>query len=243
MPARIALVAILTIAACSITETSWVRSGKSVGRPGLGTSWGETQWAPIREVPFERESDTPFAQRSIFYDDREGVLAMAGTEGRPEDLSDPRLETLVVDERGTPLPAMRSAGRTLVVGAPGQQYRLLVRNRTSQRVEVVASVDGLDVVDGRPASLSKRGYLVEPYSSVSIDGFRRDLRRVAAFHFGAVADSYAARTSGDENVGVIGFAFFAERGAHASPDDRYEAARRLDAEPFPDLRFAQPPMP
>jgi len=53
-----------------------------------------------------------------------------------------------------------------------------------------------------------------------------------------VRDSYAARSGCDRNVGVIGLAFFAERGAAWNDD---ELDRRLDAAPFSDARFAQPP--
>ena len=60
---------------------------------------------------------------------------------------------------------------------------------------------------------------------------------MAAFRFGAVRDSYASRTGDDRNVGVVGFAFFAERGSLWTTD---ELARRESADPFPD-RYAAPP--
>ncbi len=152
------------------------------------------------------------------------------------------LETLVVDDRSRPFETVWAAGRIYVVGAEGERYRLRIHNRTARRVEVVTSVDGLDVIDGRRASLDKRGYLVEPFGTLTIDGFRRNDSEVAAFRFGAVSDSYAARTGDDRNVGVIGFAFFDERGAVSRDDDRSdEAERRRNARPFSDPRFAQPP--
>jgi hypothetical protein len=54
-----------------------------------------------------------------------------------------------------------------------------------------------------------------------------------------VSDSYAARTSGDRNVGVVGVAFFAERDSPWTTD---EIRRRETADPFPgDKTYAQPP--
>jgi hypothetical protein len=103
----------------------------------------------------------------------------------------------------------------------------------------VATVDGLDVMDGDRGSFAKRGYLIEPGARLRIDGFRRSLDDVAAFRFGPVSESYAARQGDDGNVGVIGVAFFCERGA-SPPWLSREAARRLDADPFPG-RFARPP--
>jgi hypothetical protein len=117
----------------------------------------------------------------------------------------------LVDERGRTLPTFEHQGRTYVLGERGKRYLLRVRNGSGQRVEVVASVDGRDVVDGRPAALEKRGYLVEPYGEVTIDGFRLGLGSVAAFRFSSVARSYAARMGDARDVGVIGVAVFPER--------------------------------
>ena len=55
---------------------------------------------------------------------------------------------------------------------------------------------------------------------------------------GAVADSYAAQTSGDRNVGVVGLAIFSERGAVWTPA---ELGRRDSADPFPNRGYAMPP--
>jgi hypothetical protein len=117
----------------------------------------------------------------------------------------------LVDESGVPLPTFDHRGRTYVLGAAGGRYLMRVRNTSARRVEVVASVDGRDVVDGRPAAFEKRGYLVEPYGAVTIDGFRLGDDSVAAFRFGAVSRSYAARMGDARDVGVIGVAVFAER--------------------------------
>ncbi|HON26571.1 MAG TPA: hypothetical protein PLJ73_11770, partial [Myxococcota bacterium] len=68
------------------------------------------------------------------------------------------------------------------------------------------------VIDGLAGDFNKkRGYVVAPYGMVIIDGFRISMQEVAAFRFSAVADSYAAKTSGDRNVGVIGVAVFTEK--------------------------------
>ena len=102
-------------------------------------------------------------------------------------------------------------GRYYVAGAQGQRYEIRVYNHTGRRVEAVVTVDGRDVIDGRPGTLSKRGYLLEAGSSVTIDGFRTSSTQVAAFRFSPVAASYAARMGDAANVGVIGVALFPER--------------------------------
>jgi hypothetical protein len=117
----------------------------------------------------------------------------------------------LVDEAGALLPTFEHRGRTYVLGVKGQRYLLRFRNATGRRVEVVASVDGRDVVDGRPASAAKRGYVVEPYGELTIDGFRLSDAAVAAFRFSSVPRSYAAQMGDARDVGVIGVAIFRER--------------------------------
>ncbi len=98
------------------------------------------------------------------------------------------------------------------MGSIGDRYRIRITNPTSRRVEAVVSVDGLDAIDGKTASLDeKRGYVIAPYGEVTIEGFRTSLDQVATFRFSSVRDSYAGRKGQDRNVGVIGVAFFPER--------------------------------
>jgi hypothetical protein len=88
-----------------------------------------------------------------------------------------------------------------IVGEKGRRYSIVVRNRSDLRLEIVLSVDGLDVIDDRPASLRKRGYILNPPQKL-VEGFRQSREAVAAFRFGPVRESYAAekyhntRTSG-----------------------------------------------
>ncbi len=116
----------------------------------------------------------------------------------------------VIDESGRQLPTFHHRGRTYILGKQGARYLLRIRNQTGGRIEVVASVDGRDVIDGKPASISKPGYLVQPWGEVVIDGFRLSHESVAAFRFSSVEDSYAARMGNARDVGVIGAAVFTE---------------------------------
>jgi hypothetical protein len=214
-------------------------------RPGLGTEWGETVRSEVRMRPFARASSSPFAAVAIHYNDADGVAAQT------RYLGDYRLQPLraytphggisvaLTDAHGNLLPGGQVSGRNLVVGQHGQRYNLVIENRTGGRYEVVASVDGLDVIDGKHGDLAKRGYILEPHGNLVIDGFRQSDSAVAAFRFGRVADSYAARTSGDRNVGVVGVALFAEAGSAWTTD---ELRRRDTANPFPgDRGYARPP--
>lgn len=215
-------------------------------RPGLGTQWGDTRTSRVHEEPFERRSPhRPWASATLHYDDAEGVQAMLrGAALGSYALSDVSVargavSVRVLDAWGSPLPAYGVGSRQYVTGRHGDRYVIELANHTSQRFEAVVSVDGLDVIDGRPAALGKRGYVLAPYARLAIEGFRRSLHEVAEFRFGSVADSYAARTGSARNVGVIGVAVFDERGA-PSVYREHEADRRHRADPFPG-RFAAPP--
>src|SRR5437667_11949667 len=112
-------------------------------------------------------------------------------------------------------------------------------DRSDLRLEIVLSVAGLDVIDGRPASFRKRGYILNPHQELVVEGFRQSTEAVAAFRFGPVRESYAAQNYHNiRNVGVIGIALFNEAGS--DPWASEEVRRRLKANPFPG-RFATPP--
>lgn len=117
----------------------------------------------------------------------------------------------LVDEAGALLATYQERGRTYVLGRVGRRYGIRVRNGSARRVEVVVSVDGRDVIDGRPASFGRRGYVVDAHGELQVDGYRLSDARVAAFRFGTVARSYAARMGDARDVGVIGVAVFPER--------------------------------
>jgi hypothetical protein len=150
----------------------------------------------------------------------------------------PRME--VVTDGGEGLPVFAHEGRQFLLGSAGDRYTIRLVNPTPTRIEAVVSVDGLDVLDGKTASLSKRGYVVPAFGTATIDGWRTSMDSVASFRFSSVRDSYAARTGGDRNVGVIGVACFRERppapvhwraavppsAAGAAPAPSPEASRR-----------------
>lgn len=214
-------------------------------RPGLGTEWGETRESRVSSAPFERQNwSTPISVSSFQYNDESGVRAMLGSgywDRRTDGISAARdaITIRLVDESGAPLPTFSAGGRSYVMGNDGGRYSIRIENRTGARFEAVASVDGLDVIDGQPGSFEKRGYLLQPWATLEIDGFRRSDDAVAAFRFGRVRDSYAAKKGNDRNVGVIGVAVFEERGSRWPWSER-ELERRNSADPFPG-RFAQPP--
>jgi hypothetical protein len=214
-------------------------------RPGLGTEFGEARTSRVHDVAFVRDGGRPFAIAALNYNDRKGVDALASAAARRDSARSlatggGAVTISVRDASGEPLEAVHVGDRTFVVGQAGQRYSIVLQNHSSHRFEAVGTVDGLDVINGKPGTLESRGYVLLPFATLEIEGFRTSTAQVAAFRFAAVADSYAAQTGSARNVGVIGLAFFAERGDSFIPES--ELRLRETANPFPaDPRFAQPP--
>jgi len=112
---------------------------------------------------------------------------------------------------GRSLPVYWHEGRAYVVGKPGNEYAVRIRNRQREDLLGVISVDGVNVITGQTAVAAQSGYVFAPYRQFDIAGWRKNLASTAAFYFTALPDSYAARTGRPDNVGVIGVAFYRKK--------------------------------
>jgi len=122
------------------------------------------------------------------------------------------LELSLVDrDTGATLSPLTRDGKLYVVGIPGHRYSVHMSNRTGERVMAVLSVDGVNAVSGETANPEQTGYVLAPYQSTEINGWRKSVAEVAQFNFTALSDSYAARSGRANNVGVIGVAVFREK--------------------------------
>ncbi|SDI93995.1 hypothetical protein [Variovorax sp. OV700] len=215
----------------------------------LGTQWGEGIESKTRSVVAKRLSAQPDEVASLGYNEASAVRRDAGNN--PErrlnlQLAQGDVEWSVLDENERPLPlqrARRSSDMFRLAGIEGARYTLRFRNLSDRSYEVIATVDGLDVLNGKAGSLRNGGYVLRPLQTLDIEGFRKSQSEVAAFRFAAPGRAYAANTeAGDvRNIGVIGAALFEL--------EQPEAARRArrDATPpqpnaFPaDASYAPPP--
>lgn len=123
-------------------------------------------------------------------------------------------------QTGMPFPLFGHNGRGMlrglarpsihVGGNNGSPYTIRLRNLTRDRILVVVSVDGVNVVSGETASASQGGYVIDGHGVTTIDGWRKSMSEVAQFVFSSPGESYAAQTGRARNVGVIGVAAFKE---------------------------------
>ena len=106
-------------------------------------------------------------------------------------------------------------GKTFIESKLGSEYVIEVKNGTWSRVLAVCSVDGLDILNGKPATENGPGYVINALASSKFDGFRVSDDKVAKFVFTTKDDPDAyAKTKDDgseKNVGVIGVRIFTEK--------------------------------
>ncbi len=129
-------------------------------------------------------------------------------------------------DTGRELPVHWHQGQAYVVGQPGNEYQVSLRNKAGEDLLAVVSVDGVNVVSGQTAHPHQGGYVLTDWQRLDIKGWRKSLDHTAAFYFTSLGDSYAGRTGRPDNVGVIGVALFQRK-----PEPRaYDAPRYWNKE-------------
>lgn len=211
-------------------------------RPGLGTQAGHEYVSKIQPSHLIRKSSVPDVVDSFHYNDAAGAETMAGILGGGKtrynglfDAAGDRLKVGLVSYND-PFPHLEAAGRRIVIGQAGHDYRVRLENRSKKRVEVIVTVDGLNTLTSTKAGYSQRGYILEPKQTYDVEGFRNGGNKVRTFRFGRVVDSVAAAKGGAGNVGVIGLAVFEEDEAKAKAALQHEQFVRDNASAFPGSR-------
>jgi hypothetical protein len=160
-----------------------------------------------------------------------GATGQATTLVPPAMRPTPLADVQIVDRTtGAQLPIYWSNGQRWVAGVPGHKYAVRVHSRSGARILTVLSVDGINAVSGETAGWDQTGYVLGPWQSTDVLGWRKSQDRVADFIFGSLDDSYAARTGRADNVGVIGVASFREAAPPPPPVSLYEPRREDRAE-------------
>ena len=96
----------------------------------------------------------------------------------------------------------------------GENYGIVIRNMTPERIGVVIAIDGRNIISGKRSDLknSEDMYIVNSYEPCQYNGWRTASDKVHKFYFTDMADSYAMRTFSDSTaMGVIAVAIYLEK--------------------------------
>jgi hypothetical protein len=109
----------------------------------------------------------------------------------------------------------------------GENYGIMIRNNSPERLGVVIAVDGRNIITGSRSDLGSNEsmYIVNAYEHVSCDGWRTTDNEVHRFFFTEPADSYSALTFDDSSaMGVIAVAIYRQKERPLHDMSRNEAA-------------------
>lgn len=198
------------LAACGAQNGSPTAPNQAAQSPSasekLGTKWGDEISSSVRKVDLRRQTQHPTDENILRY----AAKDFHGRSLNSISLANGKIELSVRGDNGANLPMYRDNGAYYLRGKSGQAYTLVYQNQSAQTYEIVASVDGLDVLNGSRASRYNAGYVLRPHDTLKIEGFRKSQSAVASFIFSQPENAYAAHSDNGsvQNVGVIGTAVF-----------------------------------
>ncbi len=135
------------------------------------------------------------------YDNLVRVTIIGDERGDLQPYSDYR------NDRYIPSPRMRVTARQ------GERYTIRVNNISDERVALVISVDGLNIISGQRTSGSSNEsmYVLDPGQTGSFSGWRSGMSHVQRFYFTSAGDSYAGRLGESDQLGIIRVSAFRGR--------------------------------
>jgi hypothetical protein len=112
---------------------------------------------------------------------------------------------------GRSLEEYEARGKSYVEAIPGAEYEVRIRNPLPYHVAVALSVDGLNTIDAQHTTAwNASKWVIEPYGTISINGWQMSSVRARRFYFTSERDSYGAKLGQTSNLGVVTAVFFRE---------------------------------
>jgi hypothetical protein len=100
------------------------------------------------------------------------------------------------------------------VAVNNENYGIIIRNNSPERIGVVVAVDGRNIISGKQSNLgsAEEMYVIDRFEQTRFDGWRTARDTVHRFYFTDRTDAYAVRTFKDASaLGVIAVAIFREQ--------------------------------
>jgi len=99
-------------------------------------------------------------------------------------------------------------GDVYVEGRYGSEFSINLENNSFYPIKAVFSVDGLNIITGNTDF--NQGYIIEPFSLLTIPGWKSDTYTARKFIFSSKSNSYNEHNlnGNPDNIGVIGVMLF-----------------------------------
>ncbi len=94
---------------------------------------------------------------------------------------------------GKPIREFYHEGKFYIEARQNTTYSIKLKNHGHKKIMAVLSVDGIDVLKGKNATEAESGYIINPYSTTEIKGYRIDDDNVATFKFDDGKTSYSTQ--------------------------------------------------
>lgn len=151
------------------------------------------------------------------------MKGMSKMQGRNKDYE------FNVRVKNKPVTEVVHNGKTYIEGRKNSIYELYFKNNSYKKFMIVPSVDGLSTLDGSPAGIESKGFIVYGKSEITIKGWLKDNNNAAEFIFGEqkINETYVEKLNNAgykvdiNNQGVIGLLVFEEKPyiSHRIPDN------------------------
>jgi len=112
---------------------------------------------------------------------------------------------------GRPVKKIKHDHKTYLPLSLGQEYQIRIYNQSAKRICAVPSVDGLSVLNAKEATYDSPGYVIPAWQTSTIEGWRLNEEKVAAFYAAEKPDGYAEKLGKGGNTGVIGCIIYPEK--------------------------------
>lgn len=98
-----------------------------------------------------------------------------------------------VSVNGKPMREYYHKDKFYIEARQNSEYSVKIKNHSHKKIMAVLSIDGIDVLKGKNAIDAESGYIINPYSSTEIKGYRIDDDNVATFKFDDGKKSYSTQ--------------------------------------------------
>lgn len=145
-----------------------------------------------------------------------------------------------VSVNGKPMREYYHKDKFYIEARQNSEYSVKIKNHSHKKIMAVLSIDGIDVLKGKNAIDAESGYIINPYSSTEIKGYRIDDDNVVTFKFDDGKKSYSTQveqkfdkkkiekvqkgeTAPSKNNGVIGVRIWEEKEPMVIPEWKSES--------------------